>query len=179
MKTAFHFRSLVAGLVVGAGLAGLAVSSIGAPAPDDSIVVPVQFALDQEPLIVYDISGFGLAGPIHRHFTLYTSGLATISSASNFGAPTEGTLVFGPGDAGFKYVSPAKARQVWKRTIVAGGLDATDGGFFGADVPTSTITIFERPGRTSNTFNFLFAQGQAAEVATIINAFIAEEFPDF
>ena len=57
------------GLILTLGL--LAVSPLAARSSPN---------IDCQPLVIYDVSGFGIAGPLHQHLAVYSDGMTSVSS---------------------------------------------------------------------------------------------------
>jgi hypothetical protein len=171
-----HVGSVGLGVVAGFGLALVAISAPRGSAvagADRGLGTTPAFSIDQEPLVIYDVSGFGLAGPIHERLSLYSSGLASYSAAGGF--PQEGL----DGSAAFTWVPIADARALHARVIAAGALSLEDLPDLGADIPLTTVTVFAsgEPDADHNTYSYTFADDGQAEVAFLINDFIARTFP--
>jgi hypothetical protein len=171
-----HFGSVALGVVAGFGLAMVAISAPrGSAVAGDArgLGTMPAFSIDQEPLVIYDVSGFGLAGPIHHRLSLYSSGLASISAAGGF--PQEGF----DGTAEFTWVPAAEARALHARIIATGGLTLEDLPDLGADIPLTTVTVFAsaEPNAAHNTYSYTFADDGHAKVATLIHDFIDRTFP--
>ncbi len=122
-----------------------------------------------EPLVIYDVSGNGIGGPIHLHLVVYSDGLTAISS-----------LVVTQLKADFDRLSPDRARALVEKLVAAGALEMTDAAHIVDDMPLTTVTVFAGGGITAahNTFSFRVTDTPAlAAVASILNAFIDETFP--
>lgn len=146
---------------------------IGPPAA----IAPCANTLEQEPLLMYDVSGFGLAGVIHRHLAVYDNGVVSISSVSG------GTPLFPSANkADITYVPAATARALLKSVVQAGARGICDEDIAVADLPLTTITIFGR-GNTddrSHTFSYwLPLSTESQTVSGLIQAFITTTFPGF
>lgn len=122
-----------------------------------------------EPLVIYDVSGNGIGGPIHLHLVVYSDGLTAISS-----------LVVTQLKADFERLSPERARALVEKLVEAGALEMTDAAHVVGDMPLTTVTIFAGSGVTAghNTFSFRVTDTPTLKaVASILNAFIDETFP--
>jgi len=126
--------------------------------------------IDCEPLLVYDVSGHGIAGPIHKSLMLYSDGLVSYSSRDLSGLAADVT-----------WVSPELAQEINDDLIAAGALELGDRRSDGvADFPMTTITVFNgsQPNAVYNVFSFFDideARGYGA-VTGIIEAFITQTF---
>jgi len=142
--------------------------------------------LPQEPVLIYDVSGFGFGGQIHLHLSLYTNGLASISSAPGGVIFPEAQTTGGFGGffepkAELLYVDPAVVAQLAENLAAVGAFKACDEDAIIADIPLTTVTVFRgETNARAHTFSYwtpLSPQTQA--VSTLINDFIATNFPNF
>ncbi|MDH3254511.1 MAG: hypothetical protein OEM62_05925 [Acidobacteriota bacterium] len=126
--------------------------------------------IDCEPLVVYDISGYGIGGAIHEHLAVYSDGLASVASLSPGGFFAEVT-----------WVTPERAREFNDELIAAGALELPDRRTDGvADFPMTTVTVFNgsQQNAVHNVFSF-YDIGEARDyeaVVGIVEAFIGETF---
>jgi hypothetical protein len=146
---------------------------IGPPAA----AAPCPNTLEQEPLLIYDVSGYGLAGVIHQHLAVYDNGVVSISSVSG------GTPIFPSANkADLTYVPPATARDLAKSLVQAGARQICDEDIPVADLPLTTVTLFAR-GVTddrAHTFSYwLPLSNESQTVSNLIQAFITTTFPNF
>lgn len=141
--------------------------------------------LPQEPVLMYDVSGFGLGGQIHLHLSLYSNGLASISSAPGgiiFPEQTSGGFggFFDP-KAEMVFVDPAAVAELAENLALAGAFKACDEDAIIADIPLTTVTVFRgETNSRAHTFSYwtpLSPQTQA--VGTLISEFIDKYFPNF
>jgi hypothetical protein len=139
--------------------------------------------LPQEPVLMYDVSGFGLGGQIHLHLGVYSNGLVSISSAP--GGPTfEQSAGFGgffEPKAQLVYVDPAVVSELAENLAAVGAFKACDEDAFVSDLPLTTVTVFRgETNSRAHTFSYwtpLTPQTQA--VGTLISDFIATNVPNF
>ncbi|HKE01616.1 MAG TPA: hypothetical protein VKE69_11445 [Planctomycetota bacterium] len=130
---------------------------------------PCSRVFPQEPVVVYDVTGFTLAGPLHIHLAVYSNGLASISSAGGFQE--------GRGQARVTTASPESVNALQQALAAAGAMQLCDNPAQTFDVPLQTVTAFA--GSQQNTFSFLDASGAYGDVQTALQAFIAQTFPGF
>lgn len=122
-----------------------------------------------EPLVIYDVSGNGIGGPIHLHLVVYSDGLTSISS-----------LVITQLKSDFDRIAPERAQALAEELVAAGALEMTDATQAAGDMPLTTVSVFQGVGlaATHNTFSFRTSDTPGlAAVASILNAFIDETFP--
>ena len=138
---------------------------------------PCQDLLDQEPLVMFDVTGYTLAGLLHEHLCVYDNGVVTISRVSG------GTPIFPLTDAAdIAFVTPTQARNFHKQLVQGGALRACDEPLAVADLPMTTITVFHR-GLTNDrahTFSYWLPQSiESQNASNIIAAFKSQTFPNF
>lgn len=164
----------ILGVGIGVGI-GIGVGTTDRPvaaAPDEVIAFPVAGDVTQEPVLIHDVSGYSLIGPIHFRFTVYNSGLCSIAE--------QGTLNE-DGSAAFTYVTPSEVRELTTALYKAGAFDIDDNAGPVFDVPLTTVTFFARPGTSSraNTFSYYLPNEKQQAVLAVTNGFIDEVFPNF
>jgi hypothetical protein len=135
---------------------------------------PSSQSVDCQPLLIYDICGYGLAGPTQLHLTVYSNGVASISWLGPRGSYAEFTTV-------------PKRRIYWlvDSLIGAGALKLTDRSEKAPDTPMTTVTIFADNGANAfhNTFSF-YTTGSRSDpakqyydqVVRLVNSFIDASF---
>jgi len=165
------------GAAIGLACAAIAIGASDrsrAVAGDRGGVVAAPSFLAQEPILFYDISGFGFGGPIHQRLSVYNSGLASISATDFTGQS---------GNAAFLYTSVDRVRQLQHDLIQAGAFELPDSPWVGFDVPLTTVTVLKGGGndQRAHTYSYFFIDtGDGySQVSLLINAFIAETFPNF
>lgn len=147
-------------------------TTIGSPAALAPAPCPNDF--DQEPLVMYDVSGYGLAGLIHQHVCVYDNGLVTYGEAGG------GTPLFPfSSSADVAYVPVAKVEGFYKELLQFGAFGICDELSFVADAPLITVTVFR--GQTdsrAHTYSYYFPLSVASQsVHDHINMFIGDVFP--
>lgn len=153
--------------------------SPGGPTPigPGPFTQPCADTLDQEPLLMFDVSGFTLTGVLHQHLCVYDNGVVSISSVSG------GTPLFPlTNKADIAFVTPTQARTLHKQVVQAGAFQACDEPIPVADLPLTTVTVF-RAGRTddrAHTWSYFLPQTpQTQNVENAILAFKNATFPNF
>jgi hypothetical protein len=169
-------RAAAAIALAGAALTIGALDQPSASAGDGGGVVVAPSFLSQEPILIYDISGFGFGGPIHQRLTVYNSGLSSISATDFTGQS---------GNAAFLYSSIDRVRQLQHDLFEAGAFDLPDNPIVANDVPLTTVTVFKGNGndQRAHSYSYFFIDTgddpAYSEVSRLINAYIAETFPNF
>jgi hypothetical protein len=124
-----------------------------------------------EPLVLYDVNGGTLGGPIDIALTVYNDGQARMSSIGQFGNPSKTELAF-PG--------PAATSQLLVDLSGLGAGQLCDNLLIAADVPTTTLTIFRNATTPRNhTFSWIIANGAYGPVQNRLQNFIQTHFPNF
>jgi hypothetical protein len=125
-------------------------------------------AIHNEPLVIYDVSGHGIAGPIHQHLAVYSSGLASFSRQSVTGTSSE-----------FTSVPPWQVRALIGSLLDYGVMTLEDLPEPGADLPLHTLTVFSSsaPAAPNHTFSFYDPTNpSAAMIVSLLNGFVAQWF---
>lgn len=132
--------------------------------------------LNNEPMVFYDTSGHGIAGPIHEHLAVYSSGL---TSHSSLDATVVGTTSgFDPG-AAFTTVPIARVGQLLAALLDAGAMSLGDLPDAGSDLPLRTVTVFAGPSDEArrNTFSFYDPNDPRVEsILAALDGFMFEAF---
>lgn len=185
-EVAIMSRILLTALLVAVpfALASLQGGSIGTSAPPVSqLPIPAppppgtcNNIFPQEPLVVFDVSGYSLTGLIHQHLTVYSSGLVSISAAGG------GTQLFpfsSKADVAFLQIS--EVEKLWTKVIQDGAMSICDENAFVADLPLTTITVHRgATNSTARTFSYYFPMSpESNAVANHISEFINTHFPNF
>jgi hypothetical protein len=128
---------------------------------------PCPNPLPHEPLVVYELTGGALVGPVDSLLAVYSDGLARYSSS----------LGSGPGFSFTAYVG-SDAQSLHAELIAAGALKECDVEDVWNDVPLSTLTVLRGASRQSgNTFSWWVSEGPVASMEAALTAFIATHFP--
>jgi len=156
------------------GLAALALIVSLSPGPDSQGVVigpPILAGIAREPLLVHNVSGGTLTGPINTNLTLFGDGSWHYSSRSSF-LGTE-TIVVETGA-----VAPSVVKDLYKNLLAAGAGSLPDQTFAVSDVPLNTLT-FMRPATNAfaHTFSYFIGVDGYGDVQTLIGDFISTHIP--
>ena len=163
---------MIRSFILGALTATPLVYAAFAPAPQPAAQSGCSNLWMVEPLVVYDITGSTLAGPLDSNLVVYDSGVVKLSSAS--AQP-------GAGRALLSYVTQQEARDFARELALAGGLSICDQNAAGSDVPLKTLTLF-RSGKTDtrvHTFSWWFSLNEYAPIQQRIDQFIQTNFNSF
>ena len=161
--------SLVALAAVPFAVAPIVSAWSAAPVPQSSGVI------QNEPVVVYNVTGGTLTGLIHRQLTVYNSGFVTIAKLDEPVFPQPAEIQ----EVRTAQVGPQAATQLLISLVQAGAVQLEDQSFPVSDVPLKTLTILE--GKTfalSRTFSW-YVGGDYAVVDQALNKFIGDTFPGF
>ena len=123
------------------------------------------------PLVVYDVTGFTLGGPVDLSLVVYDDGTAKLSSAS--AAP-------GQGKSSLVVLSQQEVLAFAQSLLQAGSFQTCDQPLVAADVPLKTLSVFR--GATdakAHTFSWWIDVGPHATFEQLAGDFIATNFPGF
>jgi hypothetical protein len=147
----------------------LAPITSSSPAGETSIVPGIGNVV-QEPVLVWDVTGSGIAGPLHSNVVVYNNGLVSYSSFFLFTG--------NDGQACTTNVSPSTVKRLASDLAKAGAGTLGDNSSMGADIPLTTITFFQKPGTDSSAHTFSFFHGTAyMDVQTILWDFQSKHVP--
>ena len=149
--------------------AGL-VLSFGAPRGDYALASDCPDVLGGGPILVYDVSGSTLLGPLHRHLAVYDDGHASYSAA--------GGLPGAQPEAVFTYVGEKAAAQLLADLRAAGAFQLCDAQLLVSDVPLTTVTVLT-PGTDARAHSFSYWIPTTAghqQVEQVIQTFLDERF---
>lgn len=136
-------------------------------------VTPTSTAIDEEPVLFWDVAGFGLGGPIHERLAVYSSGLVSYAYG---GFGTEN------GAACFTYAQPEAVAALAAELRNAGVFGISDSPTIVLDVPTTTVTVFRGLGKgesRAKTFSFNSpTTDQLVEIGAIVDRFRLAQLPD-
>ncbi len=162
------FRTFLLASVLLVPIVFLAASTTASPAA----AAGGSGALDQEPLLVHDVTGFGFAGNlIHRHLAVYDNGVVSISSVTDFPSQSKGAV---------KFLAPNVVRQLFRELSTNGAFALPDQVLGAADIPLSTLTVFQgETNANAHTFSYWAGLGAYAPIDAAVNQFVATHFPGF
>ena len=134
--------------------------------------------IDNEPEVIYDITGGTLLGPYYLHFAAYSSGMITLAESS---------ITLDQPRAEMQQVSPLIVDTLMRDLQAAGAFTLIDSPVQVLDVPMATVTVFADPGsvgsssaqRLGTTYSY-FAPGSGGawgSVDQILQDFIDLYFP--
>lgn len=156
----------------GAATAAIAIAAGTLFGAGDAPATQVPGAVDQEPVLFVDVSGFGIGGPLNSRFAAYSDGTLMAADAS---AP------FDDGSACYLSIDPAEVAALRSELRTAGAYTITDLSLDGNDIPVTTVTLFEPigPGLSrARTFSYTVPFTPAAEAfAQIVQEFRATHLP--
>ena len=154
-----------------AALVALGTFAVSAPVPATQQAVrnpPCDNTWRHEPVVVYEVTGGTLSGPVDSVLVVNSDGLARFSSS------------IGPGP-GFSYtvgVGQQAVNQLLTDLVDAGALFQCDSSFVVSDIPLSTLTILRGPTRRQGrTFSWFVPEGSLAGIQSTLSGFIAAHFP--
>ena len=160
MKTAPVSGVLLAALVP---LVAWQSPELGA-APD-----PCTNLMAHEPMLVFDITGSTIAGPVDRTLTVYNDGWTKLSEASTTG----------PGKCSSVKLPQDVAAALHTGLVQAGGFTLCDDARTVADLPLRTLTILGNAQTTrSHTFSYWVGDQVYTGVDALLEQFIAEQFQE-
>jgi len=153
-------------------LGALALSAAVAPtqAPPCANIFP------HEPVVIFEITGGTLAGPIDRQITVYSDGLVRGAQT----APGTPTSLVGGGSAQVAYVDPAMVQSLVADLGMLGAGTGCDRPELVTDTPLSTLTIIRGTTESrSRTWSWLGEDGTGGAITQRLQAFQAAALPGF
>lgn len=142
-----------------------------APAPAVLPPPPCPNDIVHEPLVLFDVSGGTLGGPIDIALMVYNDGTARITSTGQFGLPSSAELAV-PG--------PAATTQLLLDLSALGAGQLCDHDSLALDLPTSTLTVFRNATDPRNhTYSWIGGKGAYSAVEQRLWDFIHTTFPNF
>lgn len=129
-------------------------------------------AFSHEPVLLYEVSGSTIAGPVRLLLTVYSDGEATLVRQDAPALPEEVCTAT---------LTAAQLRQLQRELRTAGALRLRDLRSEPVpDVPLTTVTYFQNQGNSgrsvANTFSYLVPENRYSQVEDIIRRFIDEAF---
>lgn len=126
----------------------LSVALLGIPQSPARATDPLPFcpnSFEREPVLLYEVTGGTLSGPIDRFLSLYSDGTARLSSY----------LGDGMGSSQLGGATPSEVDGLHAELVALGAMNLCDQEDLVSDVPLSTLTVFRRNQRPrSNTFSW-------------------------
>ncbi|MFO0839251.1 MAG: hypothetical protein U1D55_12100 [Phycisphaerae bacterium] len=124
----------------------------------------------REPVLIYDMTGYGFAGLMHRHVAVYNDGVVNLSKTGIIGT-----------DVRALQIDSAQVEALRRQLIAAGAATLRDDPSGGADIPLTTVTFFAAaaPRTWANTFSYYFPAPAWMPVEQAIGNFIAAVAPGF
>ena len=120
--------------------------------------------LKHEPVLVFDVSGSTLTGPLHISYRVYNDGYI---AGSECGGP------FGVNSAGTAGASEAEVLALQKALIDAGGMSLPDQNLSVADIPLTTVTVFRGDTNArAHTFSYWTNDAEYAALGQVISDFM-------
>jgi len=123
-----------------------------------------------EPLVIYEISGGTLAGPVDLHLTVYSDGAVRIADMSDPASPR----------GAIERVDPeAVSSLALYLERMGAGINCDDDGMV-TDVPLHTLTLL-KPGTNprGHTFSWWLPEDSNGVIEMRLEQFVAEVFPEF
>ncbi|MFN0006700.1 MAG: hypothetical protein ACKVXR_02240 [Planctomycetota bacterium] len=150
----------------------LALRGTGSPAMAAApLAVPCPNVLPHEPIVVYDINGYTLAGPLDLQMTVYGNGFARLSTtnANN-----------GEGKSRITTVSQADADNLLILLAKHGAFELCDDPTVVSDMPMSTLTVMKPDTSVrTHTYSWWVGHGAYGPPEQVLLDFIASAFPNF
>jgi hypothetical protein len=127
-------------------------------------------AIAHEPLLVYEVTGGTLVGPVDLHLTVFVDGAVSLSDA------TYGRT----GKAAIGFVGPENVSTLALDLLDLGAFQLCDATGTVTDVPLHTLAMMS-PGTDSkgHTFSWWLPTGSPGAVQLRLEQFIADAFPGF
>ena len=123
-------------------------------------------AIKREPVLMFDVTGSTLTGPLHSRYTVYNDGLITGGSCGGF---------TGANAAGTAYAPPSDVSQLLADLVDAGGVKLLDQNLSVADIPLTTVTVLKgSTNARAHTFSYWIGVGEYAQLASVIADFQAK-----
>lgn len=138
----------------------------GAAAP---AALPCVNEIPHEPVVLFEITGSTLAGPLDVHLVVYSDGFARVAYGTYDGVGSEARLTVVP---------PAEVQDLAQDLLLLGAGVNCDRFDFTSDVPQSTLTILR--GATdarAHTYSWLGDDGANGAIEQRLHQFIQAAFP--
>lgn len=135
--------------------ASLMVGSNQAPQSQTWLEMESKATIRREPVVIFDVSGGTLLGPVAEHLAVYDDGFASYSQSSPLDNPSVET----------RMLSPTAIQQLVLDLNAAGAHTLGDQTTTVTDVPLTTVTVF-RGGADARAHTFSYWLGSNAYSAT-------------
>ncbi len=130
-----------------------------------SLPVIPSFPIKQEPVLVYNVTGGSLGGPIHRSMVVYNNGVVSVATDSSF-------LGNNTIESYSTFVDPVIVRALSSDLAAAGAGALSDNPAIILDVPLTTVTYFRGASKAkAHTFSYLGGGPAYSNVTSIISTF--------
>lgn len=142
-------------------------SRAAAPAPATTCAdtIPIH------PVLIHDIAGSTLIGPIYRHLVVYSNGHASLSAT---------TYEPDPGRAQTGILTQAEIAQLRASLEAAGAFEACDNDMQVSDIPLTTVSVFRgATNALAHTYSFMTPDARQSAVEALVQQLIASKFPNF
>lgn len=134
------------------------------------VVIPViGFPFVREPVLVYDVTGSTLLGPVHVSLKVYNDGLVSYVSRAQ--------PILGGTDLVHTTLVPVSVVEQLTLDLDAAGADVLPDSILPVfDIPVSTVSFAAEPGTKASIHTFSWLGGTTAHqaVGAIVNAFIQD-----
>lgn len=138
------------------------------PALEDPAGLGQLDATDRQPVLVYDVSGGTLLGPVQSTVVVWSSGAVTYSRQDPFSEPAVGTMT----------LAPAALEGLLQSLEDAGTGALQDQWPQVADLPLNTVTVLGPTTSTvAHTFSYWTGVGKYAAVDAVLDRLTAEIEP--
>lgn len=115
-----------------------------------------------EPVLIFDVSGSTLAGPVHSNLSVYNNGRVSLAEFSANGERRNLST----------QIAGSDARALARALEVAGGSQLEDQVQQALDVPLTTVTVFD--GETdalAHTFSYWIPSGDYGAIQELVDSF--------
>lgn len=129
-----------------------------------------QVPIENEPVLVFDVTGSTLLGPVHRHLAVYDSGRVSYATSGPRAAqPFVATAT----------IEPKRVQALMGALSGAGAWQGIDQELGVTDVPLTTVTVLSgATDASAHTFSYWTASTRTHKsVQDLIAAFVTEVFP--
>lgn len=125
-------------------------------------------ATDRQPVLIHDVSGGTLLGPVQSTVVVWSSGAVTYSGQEAFGDPVVGATS----------LSPAELDALMDGLAASGAQVLEDQWPQVSDVPLHTVTVLgPTSDSTAHTFSYWIGEGDYASVDEVLGRLMAEVQP--